>query len=205
MILILDDHPLSRQGLVLVIQTHMAEETVLEAGTVREAIAAVKNDPISAVFVDLNLGRESGFDFISWLKENTCGIKCCVISSSSRPGDFRHAREMGVDAYILKDSFVDEIIYGLKMIERGRKFYSSALVETLSGSSEEERALQSLTEREMDVFSLLCQGMSNAQISQELFISPTTTKKHISSILGKLGLQRRVECVLFANRTGIVC
>jgi len=107
---------------------------------------------------------------------------------------------MGVDAYILKDAFVDEIMFGLRAVQRGKKFYSAALVEKLNQAAEEDRKLEELTEREIEVLRLMSRGCSNAEIGDLLFISLGTVKKHVSSILGKLGFKSRVEAVLFAGK-----
>lgn len=200
MILILDDHPLARQGLYSLIQLHQTEETILQAATVREAILLMEANDVNLVFIDLNLGKENGFSFINWLREKNVSAKIFIITSSSRQSDFYRAQELGVDAYVLKDAFIDEIMYGLKAVKRGGKFYSATLMERLNKSSEEEKVLSSLTERELEVFSLLGQGYCNAQISKTLFIAEGTTKKHISSILGKLNLQNRMEAGLLASK-----
>lgn len=201
MILILDDHPLSRQGLFSILQSHYKEdETILHAGTVRESIALSERHEVDTVFVDLNLGKESGFDYLHWVQEQPREMRTFVITSSSRQSDFELARQMGVNAYILKDAFIEEIMYGLRVVEQGGRFFSAALVERMSRREEDQNILKCLSEREMDVFVLLSQGFSNAKISEALFISEGTTKKHISNIFSKLDLQSRVEAVLLAQK-----
>lgn len=204
MILILDDHPIARQGLCTIIHMNKPEEEILQAGTVREAIRMSEEFSVNMAFIDVNLGKESGFDFLVWLRENRPEAKIFFITSSSRESDFLLAQKMGVDAYVLKDAFIDEIVYGLKVVERGGKFYSSALMERLNRESNEEMQLRELTERELDVLVLLSQGYSNAKIGEKLFISEGTTKKHISSILGKLNLENRVQAVLFASKNSFI-
>ena len=199
MILILDDHPLARQGLCSLIQMYKSEQQILHASTVRESISLTEQNDVVMVFVDLNLGKESGFDYLSWVKREKKQVKTFIITSSSRQSDFEHARNLGVDAYVLKDAFIDDIMYGLRVVERGEKFYSAALVENLNKVQEDENVLSMLTERELDVFVLLSQGYGNAKISETLYISEGTTKKHISNILSKLNLRSRVEVVLLAN------
>lgn len=107
---------------------------------------------------------------------------------------------MGVDAYLLKDAFIDDIVYSLKVIERGGKFYSSDLVDQMGQLSEEEKLLETLTKRELEVLFFLNQGYSNAKIGEALFVSEGTVKKHISNLLGKLGLENRMEAGLFSSR-----
>ncbi len=200
MYLLVDDHPLARKGLEQIIHMYYPEEEVLEAGTVDEAMSCINRSAVSIAFVDLRLGGESGFDFLKWLKESRREVRTICITSSSREGDFFRAREMGVDAYILKDAFIDEIMFGLRAVQRGNKFYSSALMEKLNLAAEEERKLESLTEREVEVLCLMRQGCSNAEIGKRLFITLGTVKKHVSSILGKLDLKSRVEAAVFAGK-----
>ena len=201
MFLILDDHPIARKGLESIIHMYRPDDKVLQAGTVKEAIDNMQNNNIDMAFIDLNLNEENGLDFLKWLKKERQEVKTIFITSSSREQDFLQAKDMGVDAYILKDAFIDEIMFGLKAVERGSKFYSAELVENIGSSTEEDKKLSSLTARETEVLKLLHCGYSNLEISEKLFISNGTTKKHVISILSKLGLKNRVEAVLFADKS----
>lgn len=201
MFLILDDHPIARKGLESILHMYRPDDKVLQAGTVKEAIDNMQNNNIDMAFIDLNLNEENGMDFLKWLKKERQEVKTIFITSSSREQDFLQAKDMGVDAYILKDAFIDEIMFGLKAVERGSKFYSAELVENIGSSTKEDKKLSSLTARETEVLKLLHCGYSNLEISEKLFISNGTTKKHVSSILSKLGLKNRVEAVLFADKS----
>lgn len=200
MILILDDHPLSRQGLFSFIKNFKADEDISEAGTVNESISIMKKNSVDLAFVDINLGSESGFSLIKWIKTQKLNTKIFVITSSSRQCDFDYAQELAVDAYVLKDAFMDEIAYGLKTVERGGKFFSSSIMENMNKKSNDEKIINTLTARELDVLSLISQGYCNEKISKALYISEGTVKKHITSILSKLNLESRVDAVIFANK-----
>ena len=93
--------------------TCIIRSSILEAGTVHEAMSCLDKSAVSIAFVDLRLGEESGFDLLKWLKESRREVRTICITSSSRESDFFRAREMGVDAYILKDAFIEEIMFGL--------------------------------------------------------------------------------------------
>ena len=200
MILVLDDYPLSRQGLESVIRMYRPEEQVLQAGNVKEAVACVKKSQVDMAFVDLKLKRESGFSFVRWLREQGKPVKVMLIASDLKNHDLEQARELGIEGCVQKDAFLDEILYGLKVVERGGRFYSSGLIESMEEEEQEKKKLGGLTGRELEVLKLLSRGYSNAKIGQKLFISEGTVKKHITSILGKLCLENRVEAVLFASR-----
>ena len=200
MILVLDDYPLSRQGLESVIRMYRPEEQVLQAGNVKEAVACVEKSQVDMAFVDLKLKRESGFSFVRWLREQGKPVKVMLIASDLKNHDFEQARELGIEGCVQKDAFLDEILYGLKVVERGGRFYSSGLIESMEEEEQEKKKRGGLTGRELEVLKLLSRGYSNAKIGQKLFISEGTVKKHITSILGKLCLENRVEAVLFASR-----
>ena len=200
MIMVLDDHPIAREGLEAIIKMYRPEEEIVQAGTVKEAITIMDMQKIDMVFVDINLGEGSGFDFLEWLEPEQSEVKVFMITSSSSESDFLHARALGVDAYLLKDAFIDDIVYSLKVIERGGKFYSSDLVDQMGQLSEDEKLLETLTKRELEVLFFLNQGYSNAKIGEALFVSEGTVKKHISNLLGKLGLENRMEAGLFSSR-----
>lgn len=200
MILVLDDYPLSHQGLESVIRMYRPEEQVLQAGNVKEAVACVEKSQVDMAFVDLKLKRESGFSFVRWLREQGKPVKVMLIASDLKNHDFEQARELGIEGCVQKDAFLDEILYGLKVVERGGRFYSSGLIESMEEEEQEKKKLGGLTGRELEVLKLLSRGYSNAKIGQKLFISEGTVKKHITSILGKLCLENRVEAVLFASR-----
>ncbi len=198
MILILDDHPIARQGLEAIIRIHKKNEVVLQAGNITEAKALVKDNDITIAFIDIHLGKESGLNFLEWIVKESPMTKTFMITSSSKKSDFFAAKTLGVDSYLLKDAFIDDIVYGLKVVEQGRKFYSADLIENLEEQPSDELLLQ-LTKREIEILFLLKQGYSNAKIGENLHIAEGTVKKHVSNILGKLNLANRVEIMLFAD------
>ena len=204
MVLVLDDHPIARQGLESIIKLHKPEEETVQAGTVKEAIDLAREKSIDSVFVDLNLHNESGFDFLEWIQnqnhDKNKNIKTFVITSSSSEIDFMKAKNMGIDAYILKDAFVDDIVYGLKVVDRGGKFYSSDLMANIGNTSDEEKKIDTLTRRELEVALLLREGYSNAKLANILSISEGTVKKHISNIFSKLEIYTRTEVLVFVEK-----
>ena len=200
MVLVLDDHPIARQGLESVIKLHRPDEETVQAGTVKEAIDLTKKKSIDSVFVDLNLHNESGFDFLEWIQSQNKNIKTFVITSSSSESDFVKAKNMGIDAYILKDAFIDDIMYSLRVVDRGGKFYSSDLMANVGNTSEDDKRIDTLTRRELEVALLLREGYANAKIANKLSISEGTVKKHISNIFSKLEIYNRTEVLVFVEK-----
>ncbi len=197
-ILIVDDHPLVRKGIIDILKINRGLGEFLETDNVEEALKILKMYTIDAIIVDLHLKIDNGFDLIEQVKTLNTHVKIIVLTSSSSLMDFQHAKQLQVDGYILKDAFIEDISYALNVIKRGEKYYSLSLIEyTMNGC--EPKELRSLTEREKEVFLELSKGLSNAQISDALYITEGTTKKHISNILSKLSLNNRVEALLYAR------
>jgi two-component system nitrate/nitrite response regulator NarL len=194
-VLIVDDHPLVRKGLSSALSFEEDIKEIHEASSLDEAVnLLMDNDPEIAI-IDLYLGREDGLKIVDWARKRKARTKFLVFTSSSKKEDFNRTKEIGVDGYLLKQAFPEDLLYALHVIARGRKFFDMELVET-----NQEQADLGMTKRELDVLEELGKGFSNQQIAEKLFISEHTVKKHISSILAKLNLHHRTEAALYANK-----
>lgn len=197
-ILIVDDHPLVRKGLTLTLSFEENVETIYEASNVEEATKIIINDSPEIVIVDLKLGKEDGLEIVDKIKKRKLKTKFIVLTSSGKKDDFLRAQEVDVDGYILKDAYAEDIIYAFHVVERGKKFFATEILQ--KGENQyEESGLDQLTEREKDVLLELGKGFSNLQIAEDLYISEHTVKKHISNIFSKLGLNHRTEAAIFIN------
>lgn len=148
------------------------------------------------VITDLYLGKESGLDIIHNCNKLGIKTKFIILTSSERHNDFIRSSDLGVKGYILKKSFVEDIIYAVKTVYKGRKYYD---IDVLIPKYSKSIGLFKLTTRETNVFKELGKGISNKQIADNLFISENTVKKHVSSILRKLGFAKRAEIAILAN------
>jgi len=194
-ILVVDDHPLVRRGIIDILSMNH-EWKVKEADNTESVTKLLRTQQVDIMIVDLHLGIESGFDLIEKTRKTNQYIKYIVLTSSSNYMDFKRAQQLGVNGYILKDAFIEDIIYAMNVVARGLNYYSPQL---LNHSMNEPKEMMSLTDREKEVLSQLSRGLTNSQISDILFITEGTTKKHISNILSKLNLNNRVEAVLYAR------
>lgn len=197
-ILVVDDHPLVRRGIIDILSMNR-EQDIYEAGNIAAAMTAIKRQQIDIIIIDINLGNENGFELAEKVKDSHPEIKRVILTSSVNIFDYRKAMELNVDAYIIKDAFIEDIVYALQVVSRGGKYYSPQIVQqSMNGFMPKE--LMGLTDREKEILVHLSKGMTNAQISNALFISEGTTKKHISNILSKLNLNNRVEAVLYTRK-----
>lgn len=197
-ILIVDDHPLVREGLAAILSTESSIGTVEQSANAKEAINKIINLNPDIVLLDLRLDNECGLDMIPKVREREKHCRFVILTSSSNQNDFKKAEDLGVDGYILKNAYPEEILLGIKLVSRGRKYYDPSILEMML-KLQENGPIEELTPREQDVLRELGKGMSNKQIGQNLFITEYTVKKHVSQILSKLGLTDRTQAALYAN------
>jgi len=198
-LLIVDDHPLVRRGIVDCLSVNKSMEEITEADNIDHAMKILVTCHVDIAVVDLYLGTENGFDFIEKARKLYKETKYVILTSSSRLLDYQRAKQLDVDAFILKDAFVEDFLYAINLVNRGNKYYSPHFMEnTLNGFVPPE--LDLLTDREREVLTQLSKGLSNYQISEKLYITEGTTKKHISNILSKLNLNTRIDAILYARK-----
>lgn len=198
-VLIVDDHDVVRKGIAAMLECDEDFSEIEEAGSLDEGMKKLTVYMPDIALIDVNLAGKNGLDIIEQARKSQVETKFVVLTSSSRKGDFLRAKELDVDGYILKDSNVEDIIYAIKSIARGRKFYDTQIAER-SSQDDREKVLSCLTEREREVFIEIGKGLTNTQIAEKLYISENTVKKHISSLLSKLGLAHRTEVALYATK-----
>ena len=197
-ILVVDDHPMVRKGLAASIAEENDVDEVKEASGVDDAMTALIRYRPEVMFLDLRLGNEDGLEIINRAKKQNISAKFIVLTSSSRKEDFQRAQEMGADGYILKEAFIEDILYAFRVVARGKKYYDPEIMHHTMKDTSDKR-LDELTEREKDVLIELGKGLSNGQIAERLYISEHTVKKHISNVLAKLDLKHRTEAALLVN------
>ncbi len=197
-ILLIDDHPMVRKGLASILSQEDDVEEIKEAANIEDSMKILSHYDADIVIVDLKLGKEDGLEVVNLAKKKNSKAKFISLTSSSKKDDFIRAQEAGVDGYILKEAFAEDIIYAIRVVARGKKFFDS---EMLQYATSEQDEFKDLTPREKDVLSELTRGLSNTQIAGRLYISENTVKKHISSIFSKLDLSNRLEVAVFVNNT----
>lgn len=201
-VVIVDDHPLVRQGLSSVLAMERDIELIGESDHIREALEMIdQNDPDLAL-IDLRLGRECGLEIIRAAKKENVSTKFIVLTSSASIEDFMMAEEYGAEGYVLKEALPEELLYAIRLVSRGRKYYDPELLE-YKLKKDENSCSEQLTEREREVLRELGNGLNNRQIAEKLFITENTVKKHVGQILSKLNLNDRTQAALYANNTDL--
>lgn len=201
-IVIIDDHPLVRQGLTTVLTCDEEMRIAGEASTAEQGIRLVSETQPDVAIVDLRLAGSSGLDVIASCKKKVPDCKYIVFTSSGNQEDFFKAEAIGVDGYILKQAFPEELISAVRLVFQGRKYFDSAIVESILMKSCRD-PFRELTSRERDVLEALSEGLRNREIAKKLFITEFTVKKHVSQILAKLELSDRTQAALLAKERSV--
>lgn len=197
-LLVVDDHPLVRRGLISLLSSNNDLHEIKEAGSLAEAVSIIKREKPEIALVDLKLGQDNGLEVIEQGKKISPDTKFLILTSFISHEDFLRAEEIGLDGYILKEALAEDIIYAINVIQRGKKYYDPEVV-SYKSNREEYSITDQLTDREKDVLMELGKGISNDEIAKKLYISSNTVKKHVSSILSKLNLNHRAQAVLLVN------
>lgn len=192
-VIIIDDHPIIRAGIKSSISLEETIQMVQEASTIEEALFELNKNKYDLAIVDIYLGKESGLDLVQKIKDQGIDVKILMLTSSIKKSDFYKAKSLKVNGYMLKEAYIEDIIYAINIIDRGKIFYHPDVMEFTK-----DAVANDLTAREYDVLIEIEKGLSNIEIANNLYISEHTVKKHISSILAKLELSNRTELALYA-------
>lgn len=200
-LVVLDDHPMVRKGIEMIFELEDDIEIVGYASNLKEALSLIETKKPDIVLVDLRLTAESGLDLIREArKKSPLETKYVILSSFATEEEIEKAMDLDVDGYILKEALPEELIYAVRIISRGRRYFDPAVIQFSKRKeyNTDTHSIDSLTKRECEVLYCLSKGMSNKEIAAKLFISEHTVKKHVSQILEKLDLHDRVQAALYA-------
>lgn len=198
--LIVDDHFLVRRGLASLFEEDKNIECIKEACNIDEAINIIKKDEPNIILVDLKLGKEDGLELVLKAKKINSSTKFIIITTFISQENFLRAEQIGLDGYIIKDAFSEDIFYAISVVSRGKKYYDPSIM-NYKNPSKKDSLIETLTDREKDVLRELGKGYSNDEIAKQLYISQNTVKKHVSSILAKLNINQRAQAVVFVNNS----
>jgi DNA-binding NarL/FixJ family response regulator len=212
-ILIIDDHPLFREGLKAIIGREPRYRTVGEADTARAGIhLAVELKP-DVIIVDVSLPDKNGIELTRDLAKLLPASRVLIISMHSKITYIATAFQAGARGYLVKESASDGLLKGLAAVARGELFLDSSLssqvVENLLQISVQSPAPAAspnprLTPREQEVMRLLAEGFTTREIAKRLFISPKTVENHRANIMKKLDLRTTIDLVRQAARLGLI-
>lgn len=201
-VVIVDDHPLVREGLRARLARQSGMEVCGEAATMTEALMLIRATQPQLVIVDLALKQGHGLDLIKRIRLERHPAKILVMSAYPETLFAERALRAGAQGYISKDALQEHVIDAIHAVLRGEPFLSAAMSKRLMAQvltpHNKRRGLESLTDREMQIFELIGQGVSTSEIAARLTLSVHTIETHREKIRHKLHLRNGTELVVRA-------
>ncbi|GAA1566265.1 response regulator transcription factor [Actinomadura kijaniata] len=205
-VVVVDDHPVVRAGLLGMLGGEPGFEVVAEAADGAEAIAAVARTRPDVVLSDLRMPGLDGVELIRRLAETAPRTRVLVLTTYDGADDVIPAIDAGAVGYLLKDSPREELFRGLRAAARGESVLAPSaaarLIERVRSPARPPGG--PLSEREIEVLALVAGGASNRMIAAELFISEATVKTHLVRIFAKLGVSDRTAAAIAAHERGLL-
>jgi two-component system nitrate/nitrite response regulator NarL len=221
-LLVVDDHPLFRRGLIALLSQDDRFEIVGEAGDVGEALRVLAKTQPDLLLLDNHLPGVKGVDAIASLKSERPNLRILMLTVSEDEEDLSKALQSGADGYLLKTSESDQLCDALVKVHEGHSVISPSMLNKLVSTMRHTanptadavgimsfskaaaiQALDKLSPREKDIFLLIAKSLSNKQIARDLDIAETTVKIHVQHIFKKLDLTSRVQIAVFAATHGL--
>lgn len=200
-VMIVDDHPLMRRGIGQLLSFDTAFDVVSEASNGNEAIALAHKKPVDLILLDLNMKGMSGLDTLIMLRNEAIDVCIVILTVSDNHADIKTLIDAGADGYLLKDTEPDELVALLKKALTGGKAYSDVVTDFLSNNGTNDTIFSSLTDREKQILQEVAKGYSNRVIAESLFISESTVKVHMKSLLRKLQVKSRTAATVLYLQT----
>ena len=203
-VLIVDDHPVVRDGLRGVIEGDPGMSVVGEAGDGAEALARVADgSTVDVVLMDLRMPRMGGVEAIRELRRTAPTVRVLVLTTFDTDADVLPAVEAGATGYLLKDTPREDLVRAVRAAYRGEAVLSPTVAGRLMGQVRAP-AREALTERELEVLRLVAAGSTNREAARALFISEATVKTHLLHIYEKLEVRDRAAAVAAGYQRGLL-
>ena len=206
-VLVVDDQPLVRSGFKMVLDERPDLELVGEAADGAQAVELAHELDPDVVLMDVRMPNLDGVEATRQLVDAGTRARILVLTTFDLDEYVYAAIQAGASGFLLKDVEPAELVDAIRVVAAGNSLFGPAATDRLLARFAEPptgRSLDELTDREKEILRLLATGLSNAELAEQLFLSETTVKTHVSSILRKLRVRDRVQAVIAAYDAGLV-
>jgi DNA-binding NarL/FixJ family response regulator len=208
-VLVVDDQSMVRAGFRMLLGSQSDIEVVAEASNGLEAVDKATRFRPTVVLMDIRMPELDGLEATRRILAADGAARVLILTTFDLDEYVYEALRAGASGFVLKDDPPEQLLAAIRTVAGGDALLSPAITKrvikqfTRIPQPAPPKELEDLTERELDVFRLIARGLSNAEIGEELYISETTVKTHITHILQKLNLRDRVQAVVLAYETGL--
>jgi DNA-binding NarL/FixJ family response regulator len=210
-VLVVDDQELVRAGFIMILNTQDDIHVVGEAVNGSDAVDAATRLRPDVVLIDIRVPIMDGLEATRTLRARAIHARVLILTTFDPDEYVYKALKSGASGFVLKDIPPNELLAAVRVVAKGEALLAPSITQRLIAQFAERlsppqasQELERLTDREGEVLRFMAKGHSNSEIAEQLFLSPTTIKSHVASVLAKLGLRDRVQAVVFAYENGIV-
>ncbi|WP_344877066.1 response regulator transcription factor [Nonomuraea antimicrobica] len=210
-ILLADDHALVRMGFRLMLDAQPDLDVVGEAADGEQAVELSRRLRPDVVLMDLHMPGLDGVRATEQITAELPGVRVLALSTFDLDENVVAALRAGADGFLPKDVSPEELIEGVRVVHRGESAVAPRLLTRLIGTfvrtpppRQTPVALAGLTEREREILVLIARGRSNAEIAEDLAVSPSTVKNHVTNLFAKIGVRDRAQAVIVAYEAGLI-
>ena len=202
-VIIADDHTLFRQGLKLILEDLDNIEVIADVASGKELIEITAKTKPDLIIMDINMPNINGIEASRILLQEDPELKILVVSMYGDEHYYTRVIENGVKGFILKDADNSELRTAVKMILKGKTYFSQDLLVNLIRNRQNNSQII-LTQREKEILALICEGLSSSEIAAKLFLSERTVENHRANLLDKTGCRNSLSLVIFALRNNLI-
>lgn len=203
-VFLLDDHELVRRGLSDLLGVEADLEVVGEASSVAEALTRIPATQPDVAVLDVRLPDGSGVEVCRDIRSQMPEVKCLMLTSFSDDEALFDAIMAGASGYVLKEIRGHDLVDAIRQVAAGKSLLDPSLtqkvLERLRRGNEEDERLSGLSDQERRILELIGEGMTNRQIGEQMHLAEKTVKNYVSSLLAKLGMERRTQAAAFVAR-----